>query len=80
MTGSRPLGRELFEVNLRCAQCHHEFSADPDEGETACPNCKAEAGLEPIHAVPIAMKLFGMVVAGVIVLAVGGGLLSRVMG
>lgn len=68
-------------MSYRCARCHHEFSAPSEgEGELACPNCKAEAGLEPIHGIPFAMKLFGMVVVGVVVLALGGGVLSRLAG
>ena len=70
-------------MQFRCARCHHEFSASSEgegEGELACPNCKAEAGLEPIHGIPFAMKLFGMLLAGVVVLALGGGLLSRLVG
>ncbi len=62
-----------------CARCHLEFSAAA-EGELACPRCKAEAGLEPVHRVPLPMKLFGMVLAGVLVLALGGGLLGRLLG
>lgn len=62
-----------------CSRCHHHFSATT-EGELACPQCKAEAGLEPEHAVPLPMKLFGMVLAGVLVLAMGGGLLGRLLG
>ena len=62
-----------------CARCHHAFSANPGV-ELACPRCKAEAGLEPVHAVPLPMKLFGMVLAGVLVLALGGGLLGRLLG
>ncbi len=62
-----------------CARCHHAFSAET-ESELACPRCKAEAGLEPVHGVPIAMKLFGMALAGIVVLAIGGGLLGRVLG
>lgn len=62
-----------------CARCHQEFSAAA-EGELACPRCKAEAGLEPVHGVPLPMKLFGMVLAFVLVLAVGGGLLGRLLG
>jgi len=67
-------------VSYRCARCHHEFSATEGEGALACPKCKAAAGLEPVGEVPMAMKLFGMVLVGVIVLALGGGLLSRLMG
>lgn len=64
-----------------CARCHHQFSAaGTPEAELACPRCKAEAGIEPVHGVPIPMKLFGMVLACVLVLAVGGGLLGRLLG
>lgn len=62
-----------------CARCHYAFSAEAG-GELACPQCKAEAGLEPVHGVPFPMKLFGMVLAGVLVLALGGGLLGRLLG
>ena len=66
-------------MHYLCARCHHEFTAEAG-GELACPNCGAEAGLEPVHGVPIAMKVFGMVLAAVVVFAIGGGLLSRWMG
>lgn len=66
-------------MHYLCARCHHEFTAEA-EGEIACPQCKAEAGLEPVHGVPVAMKLFGMVLAAVVVFAVGGGLVSRLWG
>lgn len=68
-------------MNYLCARCHHEFSVDGDGDELPpCSKCGAEAGLEPIHGIPMAMKLFGAVLGGVIVLAIGGGLLSRIMG
>ena len=66
-------------MHYLCARCHHEFTAST-EGELACPNCKAEAGLEQEHGVPVAMKLFGMILAAVAVSAIGGGLLSRLAG
>lgn len=62
-----------------CARCHHEFTAEGG-GELACPRCKAEAGLEPVHGIPIAMKLFGMLLVAVAVLALGGGVVGRLMG
>ncbi len=62
-----------------CARCHQGFSAEA-EGELACPRCKAEAGLEPEHGVPLPMKVFGMVLTGVLVLALGGGALGRLLG
>lgn len=67
-------------MSYRCARCHHEFAASEGQDELACPNCKAEAGLEPVHGIPFAMKLFGMLLVGVVVLALGGGLLSRLAG
>ncbi|MCA9710105.1 MAG: hypothetical protein KDK70_29975 [Myxococcales bacterium] len=66
-------------MHYLCARCHHEFAAEA-EGEIACPNCKAEGGLERVHGVPVAMKLFGMVLAAVAVFALGGGLVSRMVG
>jgi hypothetical protein len=65
-------------VHYVCARCHQQFSAAA-KGPLACPRCKAEAGLEPVHAVPLPMKLFGMVLAAVLVLALGGGLLGRLL-
>lgn len=62
-----------------CSRCHHEFAAESAEG-LACPNCGAEAGLEPEHGIPPAMKMFGMLLTGVAVLAIGGGILSRIIG
>ncbi len=66
-------------MHYRCARCHHEFASEGDE-RLACSSCGAEAGLEPIHGTPVAMKLFGLLLGGVIVMAVGGGLLSRMVG
>lgn len=65
-----------------CARCNFHFPAPaPAEGsELACPRCKAEAGLEPVHGVALPMKLFGMVLTAVLVLALGGGLLGRMLG
>ncbi len=64
-----------------CARCHHEFSDPGDEdAELACPNCKAEAGLEPHKGIPQAMKLFGALLALVVLSARGGGLISRLAG
>jgi hypothetical protein len=63
-------------VQYRCSRCHHAFEGD---GE-ACPNCKAEAGLEPVHGVPPAMRMFGLLLGTVIVVAIGGGLLTRLTG
>jgi hypothetical protein len=66
-------------VQYVCARCHQVFSAEPGTA-LACPRCKAEAGLEPVLGVPLPMKLFGMILASVLVLALGGGLLGRLLG
>ena len=63
-----------------CSRCHHAFSAEGDEEGLACPNCKAEAGLEPEHGVPPAMRMFGLLLAAVVVAALGGGLFTRLAG
>jgi uncharacterized paraquat-inducible protein A len=62
---------------LHCSRCHHQFEAEP---EAACPRCKAEAGVEPEHGVPVPMRLFGLLLGAVIVATVSGGLLSRFVG
>lgn len=62
---------------LRCSRCHNHFEAEPP---AVCPRCKAEAGLEPEHAVPLPMRLFGLLLGMVIVAAVSGGLISRALG
>lgn len=72
-------------MHYLCARCHMEFTAEAGASESgdstlACPRCHAEAGLEPEHGIPVAMKLFGMVLATVIVFALGGGVLTRLVG
>jgi DNA-directed RNA polymerase subunit RPC12/RpoP len=65
-------------VTFACARCHHEFSADEDP--EVCPKCGAEAGLERQKGVPVAMKLFGLLIVGVLVAAMSGGVVSRIAG
>lgn len=60
-------------MEFRCSQCHTVFSAEGDE-PGACPNCKAEAGLEPVKGIPVAMKLFGTLLSAVLVATVAGTL------
>ena len=66
-------------MQYRCSRCHHAFSHEGD-GHLVCPNCKAEAGLEAEHGVPPAMRMFGLLLGAVIVVALGGGLLTRLAG
>jgi uncharacterized paraquat-inducible protein A len=65
-------------VTYHCSSCHAVFEA-ADEPE-ACPRCRAEAGLEREHAVPLAVKLFGALLAGAIAASVVGGLVGRLAG
>ena len=65
-------------MTFACARCHHQFSADADP--QVCPNCGAEAGLELHKGVPVPMKLFGLLVVGVLVAAFSGGVVSRIAG
>ena len=64
--------------SYRCSQCHTAFEVE--EEAHRCPNCGAEAGLEPQHAVPFPMRLFGVLLGSAIVLAIAGGVLGRVLG
>jgi len=59
-------------VQYQCARCHREFSSDGDKAPEACPDCKAEAGLEPAKAASLAMKLFGALLLCAIVISVAG--------
>ena len=59
-------------MQYTCAQCHHTWSVEGEEGPEACPNCKAEAGLELKHGVPFAMMAFGVSVVGAAITAIVG--------
>ena len=52
-----------------CARCHHRWAHDGDDAPETCPNCHAEAGLEPHKATPFAMKAFGVTLGGAALLA-----------
>lgn len=65
-------------MQFRCSQCHHAFEAPDDPA--ACPNCRAEAGIEAVHGVPVPMRLFGLLLGAVILVSAGGGVLSRLAG
>jgi hypothetical protein len=65
-------------VQYHCSACHTAFeSAEPPE---ACPHCHAEAGLEAAHAVPLPMKLFGLLLATVIVTSMLGAVYGLTAG
>jgi hypothetical protein len=65
-------------VQYRCSQCHQTISAEVEPQR--CPNCNAEAGIEPEHGVPGAMKAFGLLLGIVTLVSVAGGVLSRLAG
>lgn len=67
-------------MDLRCSQCHTEFGPGEGDAHTACPKCKAEAGLEPVKTIPPAMRAFGMLLGSVILVAVAGDVVTRIAG
>ena len=67
-------------MDVRCSQCHTEFDLDEGDAHVACPKCKAEAGLDPVKGIPPAMRAFGMLLGGVIVVAFAGDIVTRIAG
>lgn len=65
-------------MEYRCSACHTAFEADA--APHACPKCRAEAGLEPHHAVPVPMKLFGLLLGSVLLSSLAGGVLGLLAG
>lgn len=66
-------------MRVLCSQCHTAFRIEPEDEHPECPNCKAEAGLEPIKdETPNAMKYFGSVLLVVGMLVVVGSLIGLV--
>lgn len=63
-------------MRYRCSQCHHAWDVEGEDPPHACPNCKAEAGLEPKSGIPLAMRAFGLILGGAIVLAIVGTALT----
>jgi uncharacterized paraquat-inducible protein A len=74
----RWLARAEPTVTFACARCHHLFTAEADP--STCPKCGAEAGLERQKGVPMPIKLFGLLVVGVLVAAFSGGIITRIAG
>jgi uncharacterized paraquat-inducible protein A len=70
--------RRAVLVQYRCSSCHLAFDS-AEEPET-CPRCHAEAGLELQVAVPLAVKLFGALLACLITASLVGGLIGRLAG
>ncbi len=56
-------------MKFECARCHTRFPVEAADGAKRCPRCKAEAGLEAGHAAPLAMKLFGGLLGGSLLLS-----------
>ncbi len=57
-------------MQFHCSRCHTSIAGKDDEHPERCPNCGAEAGLEPVKSIPLAMTLFGLVIGGAFVATV----------
>ncbi|HET6584922.1 MAG TPA: hypothetical protein VFG69_15805 [Nannocystaceae bacterium] len=62
-------------MRYHCSTCHTRFDAATEPSE--CPNCHAEAGLERQTGTPLAVKLFGALLACAITAALAAGLVGR---
>jgi hypothetical protein len=59
-----------------CSFCHARFEAEP-AADKKCPNCKAEAGLEPAPGgTPKPMRYFGLCLLAIAILAIGAVLVG----
>jgi hypothetical protein len=67
-------------MQFHCAQCHHAWGVEGDEPAHKCPNCGAEAGLEPARKIPAPMRYFALLLGAVILSAISGGLIGRFAG
>ncbi len=65
-------------MRYRCARCHTVFSSNDEL--PVCPTCRAQSGIEPVHAPSLAMRLFGAVLGTAAVVALTGGILARLGG
>ncbi len=70
-------------MEYHCSRCHKRFSAAPDAALSEhggdglhCPQCKAEAGLEPVKKAPLPMILFAVFLGTAVLATAVGGLLS----
>ncbi len=64
-------------MRYHCSRCHHVLTtpADAKDGPHECPQCKAEAGLEPEAATSAAARLFsGFLLAALVASAAFGAL------
>ena len=67
-------------VRYRCSRCHAVLDSEAGAPPSSCPACRAEIGFERIGPVPLAARLFGMLLAGVIIASTVAGLVSRLAG
>lgn len=59
-----------------CSFCHARFEAEP-AADKKCPNCKSEAGLEPVQSEPpMPMRYFGLFLLVTTILAIGAVLVG----
>jgi uncharacterized paraquat-inducible protein A len=63
-------------VRLQCSACHHRFDADAEAPR--CPNCGAEAGMEPAERAAAPQKLFAALLVVAVALAIAGSVLAKI--
>ena len=62
-------------MRYTCSHCHTSLDAEPEDEHKVCPNCKAEAGIEPVKSeTPPAMRYFGAILLVIGVVTVFGSL------
>lgn len=69
-------------MRYHCSRCHHVLTtpADKQGGPHECPQCKAEAGLEPEAAVPAAARVFSALLLAALVASAAFGALTLASG
>lgn len=74
-------------MEYHCSRCHRRFQASAEAalsehgGErTHCPNCKAEAGLEPVKRTPLPMILFAAFLGTAVLATTISGIVSLTSG
>jgi hypothetical protein len=65
-------------MQYRCSKCHTPLETEGVPNK--CPTCKAEIGFERVDYVPGPMKLFGLLLGAVILVAATGSVVARMAG
>ena len=67
-------------MRYKCSYCHTIIETEGDSAPDRCPHCQAEIGLEIQKPPALAMRLFGVLLAGVLLAVLAGGVVSRMGG